>query len=336
MEARHRLAVLLGGFAVTQMLYVAARLRLADHLARGPLTVEELAAESGSRTEPLGRVLGALAAFGIFQMEGGKVSNTPLSDCLRASADDSLRDVALLYGEEHYHAMSELLQSVKRGGTAFEHAYRKPHFSYLASNPDAAHAYYEISSASSERTARALADGYDFSRATRIIEVGGGTGAVLRAVLSANPLAGGVLVEGAGMAAKARRRIHAQGLDGRCEVETGDILSSVPRDGDVYLLGHVLHGLDDHQATCVLRACERAAATGARVLLVERLIPSAGAPAGESQLAAVGDIVAMAVSGARGRTLQQVDDLLCESGLKINRVLALSSGDSVVEAFRSR
>jgi hypothetical protein len=158
----------------------------------------------------------------------------------------------------------------------------------------------------------------------------------LRAVLSANPLAGGVLVEGAGMAAKARRRIHAQGLDGRCEVETGDILSSVPRDGDVYLLGHVLHGLDDHQATCVLRACERAAATGARVLLVERLIPSAGAPAGESQLAAVGDIVAMAVSGARGRTLQQVDDLLCESGLKINRVLALSSGDSVVEAFRSR
>src|SRR5579862_6251117 len=144
---RRRMTVLLGGFAATQMLYVAARLRLADHLAHGPLTLAELAARSGARPEPLGRVLRALAAFGVFSTGDGEIANTPLSDCLRAGAPESVRDLALLYGEEHYHAMAELLEAVKRGGSAFEHAYRKPHFSYLASNPDAAQAYYEMSSA---------------------------------------------------------------------------------------------------------------------------------------------------------------------------------------------
>jgi SAM-dependent methyltransferase len=336
MDARRRLAVLLGGFATSQMLYVAARLRLADHLARGPLTLGQVASESGSREEPLGRVVRALAAFGIFQVVDGIVSNTPLSECLRSGAESSLRDVALMYGEEHYHAMSELLRAVKSGGSAFEHAYRKPHFSYLASNPDAARAYYEIAAAGSERTARSLADGYDFSRATRVVDVGGGSGALIRAVLNSNPHLSGVLVETAGMAAKARSRIHAEGLDGRCEVETGDILSAVPHGGDLYLLGHVLHALDDDHAMCVLRACERAAATGARVLVIEWLIPAGGAPPGDAQFAAIDDIVALAVSGGRDRTLEEVEELLEECGLVSGRVLGLASGDTVVEAARAR
>ena len=162
-EARLRMSVLLGGFAVSQMLYVAARLKLADILATSPMTVEDLAAECGAKPDPLHRIVSAMAAFGVFQVgDGGVVSNTPLSDCLRASAPDSIRDLALIYGEEHYHAMSELLQGVKRGGTAFEHAYRKPHFSYLASNPDAAHAYYGAARAARAQSAAGVVAGYDF------------------------------------------------------------------------------------------------------------------------------------------------------------------------------
>ena len=334
MDARRRMAVLLGGFAATQMLYVASRLRLADHLAQGTLTLRQLAVESGAREEPLGRVVRGLAAFGVFSVAGGKVSNTPLSECLRSGAPDSLREVALLYGEEHYHAMSELLQAVERGGSAFEHAYRKPHFSYLASNPDAAQAYYETSNASVARTARGLAEKYDFSHATRVVDVGGGSGQLLRAALLANRHLNGVIVESSGMAARARSRVHADGLDERCEVETGDILSAVPH-GDVYLLGHVLHGMDDERATCVLRACERAANPGARVLVIERLIPDADAPAGDAQFAAVSDVVALAISGGRERTREEVTALLERSGLEPKRAIALSSGDSILEAVRA-
>ena len=330
------MTVLLGGFAASQMLYVAARLRLADHLAGGPMTIAQLASESGAREAPLRRVMRALAAFGVFSMSGEKVGNTPLSECLRSGAEDSVRDLALLYGEEHYHAMSELLQAVKSGGSAFEHAYRKPHFSYLATNPDAAQAYYESSSSISARTARSLAAEYDFSRATRIVDVGGGSGQLMRAVLLANQHLSGVLIETAGLASKARARAHADGLDERCEIETGDILSAVPRDGDVYLLGHVLHRLDDDQAVCVLRGCERAAATGARILVIERLIPDAGALGGDAQFAAVSDVVALAVSGGRERSLDEVENLLSRTGLETNRILALSSGDIAVEAVRSR
>ncbi len=322
----------MGGFAASQMLYVAARLRLADHLAHGPMTVADLAAESASREAPLRRVIRALASFGVFSLAGDMVANTPLSECLRSSANDSIRDLALLYGEEHYHAMSELLQSVQRGGSAFEHAYRKPHFSYLASNPDAAQAFYEASSANLARTARSLAREHDFSTATRLVDVGGGSGTLARAVLRAYPNLTGVVMDSAGMSGKARARIHADGLEDRCEVEAGDILSSVPH-GDVYLLGRVVHGLDDRGAVCVLRACERAGAPHARVLIIEQLMPDEGPTAG-AQLAALSDVVALAVSGGRERTLAEVEALLDAAGLGIERASALSSGDTVIEAAR--
>ncbi len=327
------MTVLLGGFAATQMLYVAARLRLAEHLAHGPQTVAALAQQSGAREEPLTRMVRALAAFGVFSVNDGKVANTPLSDCLRAEAPESVRDLALLYGEEHYHAMAELLEAVRRGGSAFEHAYRKPHFSYLASNPDAAQAYYGIADAGLARTAASLAAEYDFSRATRVVDVGGGQ--LARAVLVAHPRLTAVIVDTAGKAAKARSRILRDGLDDRCEVETADILSVVPH-GDLYLLGHVLHGLDDEHASCVLRACERSAATGARFLVIERLIPDVDAPSADAQFAAVSDVVALAVSGGRERSVEEVDLLLEHEGLERKRLIRLSSGDTVVEAVRSR
>lgn len=327
------MTVLLGGFAASQMLYVAVRLRLADHLARGPLTVGELAAESGAREEPLRRILRALTAFGVFALDGSIVANTALSETLRTNAPESVRDLALVYGEEHYHAMSELLQAVQRGGSAFEHAYRKPHFSYLASNPDAARAYYDASGASLARTARSLAAEYDFSRASKVVDVGGGSGALVRAVLAANPHLTGVLIDTSGVVGRARARIHADGLDEMCEVASGDILSAVP-PGDLYLLGHVLHRLDDERAVGVLRACERAIASGGRVLVIERLIPDATAQDGDAQFAALSDVVAMAVSGGRERTLGDVEHLLDAAGLGVSNVVTLTSGDTVIEGAR--
>src|SRR5437660_1559655 len=191
-DERARLGVLMGGFAVTQMLYVAARLNLADHLAHGPLTYKQLAAECGARPDPLRRVVSALAGTGVFEIgEDGRVGNTLMSALLRSSAPDSLRPLALLYGEEHYHAMAELLSAVRRGGTAFEHAYRKSHYSYLASNADAARAYHGAVNAETTRSAEAAVRAYDFAGAEMVVDVGGRGRSLIRAALRPNRGPGG-------------------------------------------------------------------------------------------------------------------------------------------------
>jgi len=331
------MSVLIGGFAASQMLYVAARLKLADLLAGGPMTAAELARECGAKEEPLRRMMRGLAAFGVFEIqEDGRFANTWLSECLRAGAQDSLREMALLYGEEHYHAMSELLQAVKRGGTAFEHAYRKPHFTYLASNPDAAKTYYEAQSTAAAGSAAAVVSAYDFTRAGVVVDVGGGTGQLIRAVLHANPGVSGILVESSGMARKARARLHAEGLDERCEVRTADIFESVPADGDVYLLSHVLHDFDDARAEHVLRNCRRAMEPRARLLVIERVLDEQPATGLTAQHAALVDAVAMAVSGGRERTLGEQRSLLAAAGLRIVNVLAAGGGDSIIEAAANR
>ena len=327
------MSVLLGGFAASQMLYVAARLKLADALATSPMTVDELAVECGAKPDPLRRIVSAMAAFGVFQVgDGGVVSNTPLSDCLRASAHDSLRDVALVYGEEHYHAMSELLQAVTRGGTAFEHAYRKPHFSYLASNPDAAHAYYGATRAATAQSSAGVVAAYDFSRAGTVVDVGGGDGQLIRAILLANPGVAGIVVDSAGHARRARARIKAEGLDERCEVQTADVLESVPEGGDFYLLGHVAHGLDDDQAACLLRSCRRVMTPASRLLLIERLIPDRPEINLSAQQTFVSDAVALAVSGGRERTLAEHASLLAAARFELAQVIRMAWDDCILEA----
>jgi O-methyltransferase domain/Dimerisation domain len=333
MDARRRMSVLVGGFAASQMLYVAARLKVADALAAGPRPIDDLAAEVGARPEPLLRILRALAAFGVFEVgPDGTVANTPMSEHLRAGADESLRELVLLYGDEHYHAMSELLQAVKRGGTAFEHAYRKPHFSYLADHPEAAGAFYDVVAATRRRSARAVAQEYDFTGAENVVEISGGAGQIIRAVLHANPNARGVLAESAGLARRARGRIHAEGLSDRCEVESLDVFESVPRDGDVYVLGHVLHGLEDDRASLVLRNCARAMASGAHVLVVERLLPEAAHVHVDAQEAFIHDAVAFAIYGGRSRTESELRALISAAGLRTDEVRVLDSGDCLLIA----
>lgn len=327
------MSVLIGGFATSQMLYVSARLKLADLLASGPMSMTDLAKESGAKEAPLRRLVRGLAAFGVFELqEDGRIANTWLSDCLRGGAPDSLREMALLYGEEHYHAMSELLEAVKRGGTAFEHAYRKPHFTYLASNPEAARAFYEAQSAAAAGSAAAVVGAYDFSRAGMVVDLGGGNGQLIRAILHVNPGVSGILVESSGMARKARSRVQAEGLAERCEVHTADIFQSVPGDGDLYLLGHILHGLDDGRAEHLLRNCHRAMDSSARLLVIERVLADQPATGLVAQHAAVSDAVAMAVSGGRERTLEEHRSLLASAGLRVVNTLAAGGGDTIIEA----
>jgi hypothetical protein len=327
------MSVLAGGFAVSQMLYVAARLKLADALAAGPVRVDALATLCDARPEPLRRVVRALSGFGVFQLdESDLVANTPMSDLLRAEADGSLREATLLYGDEHYHAMSELLQATTRGGTAFGHAYGRPHFSYLASNPEAAANYYPVQAAMRHRSARAAVQAVDFVAGSKVVEIAGGTGQILRAVLHANPSLLGVLAVSPGHALQAKSRIRADALDERCEVDSRDVLESVPRGGDAYILGHVLHELDDERAERLLGSCGRGLAAGGQLVIIERLLPEAGREGADSQDALLLDVLALAITGGRNRTEQEVRALVASAGLRVRESRRLESGDCLIIA----
>ena len=335
MEARLRLAVLLGGFAVSQMLYVAARLNLADHLTDGPMTVDALALECAAKPEPLRRVVRALAAFGVFRVDDeGRVANTALSEYLRTQVRGSLHDLAITYGEEQYNAMGELYEAVKRGGSAFERVYRKPLFTYLTQNPDAAQAFYGAQNAMAAQAAEGVVDAYDFSEAGTVVEVGGGRGHLIRAVLRLNPRARGVLFDSGGAARRARAAIRADGLDERCEVVSGDPFESVPGGGDVYLLHDVIQEWDDDRDIRILRNCRRAMHAQSRLLVIEHVAPDKPVPTGMHQRTAVSDAVRLAISGGRSRTLEEHSRLLEESGFQVLDMRTTAWGDGVIEAVR--
>lgn len=335
MEARLRLAVLLGGFAVSQMLYVAARLNLADHLHRGPMSIDDLAVECSAKPEPLRRVVRALAAFGVFRIdEDGEVSNTALSEYLRMQTRGSLHDLAITYGEEQYTAMGELYEAVKRGGSAFERVYRKPLFTYLTHNPDAANAFYGAQNAMAAQAAEGVVDVYDFSEAGTVVEVAGGRGHLIRAVLRLNPLARGVLFDSGGAVRKARAAIRGDGLEERCEVLSGDLFESVPGGGDVYLLHDVIQEWDDDRDIRILRNCRRAMHAQSRLLVIEHVAPDKPTPSGVHQRTAVSDAVRLAISGGRARTLDEHSRLLEESGFQVLDMRTTALGDGVIEAVR--
>lgn len=335
MEARLRLAVLLGGFAVSQMLYVAARLNLADHLDRGPMGIDDLAVECSAKPEPLRRVVRALAAFGVFRIdEDGEVSNTALSEYLRMQMRGSLHDLAITYGEEQYTAMGELYEAVKRGGSAFERVYRKPLFTYLTHNPDAANAFYGAQNAMAAQAAEGVVDVYDFSEAGTVVEVAGGRGHLIRAVLRLNPLARGVLFDSGGAVRRARAAMRRDGLEERCEVLSGDLFESVPGGGDVYLLHDVIQEWDDDRDIRILRNCRRAMRAQSRLLVIEHVAPDKPTPSGVHQRTAVSDAVRLAISGGRARTLDEHSRLLEESGFQVLDMRTTAWGDGVIEAVR--
>ena len=132
-----------------------------------------------------------------------------------------------------------------------------------------------------------------------------------------------MLVESSGFATKAQSRLRAEGLDDRCDVQVADIFEAVPSAGDIYMLGGVLHALDDERALCVLRACRKAMAPQAKLLIVDpQPIPLA-------------DVIGLAVSGGRVRTIPAQTALLTEAGLKLMRVLATGAGNNVLETCSS-
>lgn len=324
-----RLRDMIMGFRTTQLLYVAAKLNLAEHLATAPQEPEALARTVGAEPLSLRRVLRALASLGVLVETDGAFALTALGEQLRPDVPGSLHGLAVLYGDEWlWRAYGQMLHSVQTGRPGFDHVHGLPFYDYLNQVPAAATAFQTGMSEYSRLEAAAIAAAYDFGTHATVVDVGGGQGTLLATLLRAHPGVSGVLFDLPDTVASAGDAFTQAGVASRATCVGGDFFAAVPPGGDVYLLKSVLHNWPDDDAKRVLACCRRAMASHARLVIAERIVPSDNA-ASDAKLF---DINMLVVMGGQERTEAEYQELLTAAGFDQCRVIPTNSPLSLIEA----
>jgi hypothetical protein len=317
------------GKCSTMALSVAAKLRIADKLAAGPRTAEDLARETATHGPTLYRVLRCLAGFGVFsESADGKFGLTPMGELLRTGVPGSMRGMADFCGSEWaWKSWGELLYSVRTGKTAFDHAFGKPCFDYLAEHKDESEVFNEAMTGFSSMIAAAVAEAYDFSKFGTVVDVGGGHGKLLTSILKANPGVRGVVFDAPHVAAGAQKAIRDEGLADRCRAEGGDFFKAVPAGADAYLMMHIIHDWPDDKAATILKHCRKGVKAGGKLLVVDSVV----APPGEPDMAKLIDLEMLLLPGGKERTEPEFAALFTAAGWKLNRVVRTKSPKCVIE-----
>jgi len=324
-----QLAQMLSGYWVTQAVYVAAKLGLADLLKDGPLSFEELAAQAGAHPRSLYRLLRALASLGVFAEESdGRFALTPLAERLRSDVAGSQRSFALMLGEEHYQAWGELLYSVQTGEIGFDRVFEQPIFEYLAEHPDKGQIFDDAMTGIHGRETAEVLSAYDFGQFGTVADIGGGNGSQLTAILQANAEVRGILFDRPEVIGRSIPRLQEAGVADRCDAVGGNFFDSVPAGADAYLLRHIIHDWDDDNALTILTNCRGAMRDGGKVLVVESVIP----PGNEPFFGKLLDLTMLVIPGGMERTEAQYRGLFEEAGLRLAQVVATRGEVSVLEA----
>jgi O-methyltransferase domain/Dimerisation domain len=323
---RGELAGRIMGFMLSQAVYVAAKLGVADLLAAGPKPVEDLAQETGADEDALYRLLRLLAGYRIFaERDGRAFENTPLSELLREGG--GFRDFALVFGELIFPAWSRTLHTVETGDPAFVEVFGAPWEEHLAAQPEASALFNRFMAGGpggKESVGELLADD-GWQGGEIVVDVGGGNGALLIALLERRRDLRGVVFDLPHVAPEAEQRVRDAGLLDRCRVVAGDFSERVPEGADAYVLSHILHGLGDEDALELLRTIRRAG-PAARLLVVDGIV----APPNEPGMKMM-DLLMLVLSAGRERTEAEWRALFEEAGFELARIRAYAFG-SVLEA----
>ena len=290
---------LLNGYQDTALLYVAAKLGLADLLAGGAKTSEELAGMRGGHAPSLYRILRGLVIVGVCCEEEGRFALTPLGEALRTGVDGSLRNLAIVCGEQYMGAWSGLVHSAMTGETAFTHVFGVGQWEHRQRDLALSERFNADLNTETARWAVAIVEAYDFSTFGVICDVGGGYGALLCAILAACPATMGILFEQAHVAAGARSYVESQGLDERCRVVEGDFFEGVPEGADAYVIKSIVHDWPDARSVAILKNCRRVLGADGRVILIERVMPALAKDAPDTVRV---DLHMLAVTGGRERS----------------------------------
>jgi SAM-dependent methyltransferase len=320
---------MISGTHISRAVYVVAELGIADLLADRPMSAAQLAQATGTHERSLYRVLRLLVALGVLREEQDCFGLTVVGERLQSNVAASMRSWARLIDfAGAFPGFEPIVETVRTGRPGFDLAHGVPIFEYLSHHPQRAAGFQ---AAMSERTAAfapSVAEGYDFSRMRTVVDVGGGTGTLLAAILQANGHLRGILFDQPAVVAEADKTLRAAGVADRCEVVGGDFFYSIPKGADCYILANVLHDWDDTRAAQILETCRQALPEQGRVIIVERLIANDPVQAVPVLLS---DITMLVVTGGQERTNAEYGRLLSAAGLSLGRIQPVAVPYGVIE-----
>ena len=320
---------MLTGFQISQALYVAAKLGVADQLLDGPRPVADLADAVGADQSSLRRLLRTLASMGVFtESEPGIFAVTPLARTLAADEPGSMRDVALMWMETHYAPFARLLDTVKTGDTAADIHYGEPFFDWISQYPDQVGQFTGAMANITDGIKAGAVAAYDFDGCGKIVDIGGADGALLAQILAGAPSTTGVTFDLPHVIAEADAAIKGHGLGDRLDAESGNFFEAVPAGADTYLLSLVLHDWDDERAGRILENIRQAAEPGATIIALEPVMPAGDEPHMSKML----DLTMLAMTGGLERTEDEHRQLFERAGLTFHHVVSTPTPVSFVVA----
>jgi hypothetical protein len=334
-NAYETLAARILGYRQTALIYVAARLRVPDALKGGPLHASEIAERAGALADPLHRILRGLVNLDLLsELDDGRFALLPAGELLCSTDASGLHGLAVYMGGLSARAYTGLYDSVRGGGVPFDRAFGQSFYEYVKSDSVIADAYNKTL-AFGGAVAMLLVASYDFSGIETLVDVGGADGTMICAILQAYPAMRGVVFDKPEFVSAAEPQILAAGLGARCSVAPGDFFASVPSGGDTYLLARVITNWSEQQALAILGNCHQAMQPGAKLLMVEQVLPER---VEKGNMAIDGDINVYAHLGGRVRNEAEFRGLIERAGFSFVRSIpiapVLRRGFHVLESIR--
>jgi len=321
------------GYMPAMSLNVIVKLGVPDLLAAGPLSIQQLSQKTGINEDRLYRVMRALSTVGVFrETDRRSFAHTPVSELLRKDHPLSQHDMVNWMADPfHFRTYANLMRTVKTGESAMELAAGKPVFDFFRDDPEEGKVFNAAMVSITRTFIPPVLDAYDFSKIRKLVDVGGGHGSVVAAILARNPGMHGILYDLDHVVAGAQTVLAAAGVSGRCDVIAGNFFETIPSGGDAYIMKHIIHDWDDDKALTILNNIHTVLKNvdGGKVILLEAIV----AGPGEQDFAKWGDIEMMAGPGGRERTQEEFQRLFEKAGFRLNRVVPTKSLLTVIEAI---
>ncbi|RAL24049.1 methyltransferase [Thermoflavimicrobium daqui] len=327
---QHHLTQIILSFQESQAIITAAKLGIADLLKDGPKSVDELAQLCHAHPETLYRLLRALASIGIFKEEDHTVfSLTPLSHYLRSDVEGSVHSLALMVGDtKAWSAWGDLIEGIKQGEVVFDHKFKMSFYDYHTENPEFAKYFNQTMFNHTSLLTQHVLEVYDFSPFQTIVDVGGNHGYLLSSILQKYPASRGVLFDQPFVIeAVEKEHLKNNPFHDRINAVAGNFFESLPKNGDVYIFKHIIHGFHDEKARQILQNCRDVIGDGT-LLIIENVLSNKN----NHSFSAFMDLQMIVMSGGKERTEAEYQQLLEQAGFQMTRVIHTSSPVSIIEA----
>jgi SAM-dependent methyltransferase len=319
---------MLTGFFVTQIANAVATFSVADHLAKGPSTAEQIAAVEGINPTATFRLLRACASLGLVTYDDGRrFSATPLLATLRKDVPGSLHSIAIAWSAPgHWLPWGRFLDAMRTGQPQTVPAIGATIWDYYARQQAEGAAFTDAMHGFTTGIVQDVTRVVDTSTAKLAVDVGGASGTLVHSLMIANPQLHGIILDRPDVVPSATATAAALGLAERSRALAGDFFAFVP-EADLYLLKHILHDWDDGQGVRILKNCRRAMRPGGRVIVIEAILGELGEPGPAPFM----DLNMMVMLTGRERTISEYRALLKQAGFRLDKSSPIRSSMTVIE-----